>query len=184
MSVHEVFSFGHGLGAIGHAELQPDDLDTRKTLLYFTLKSIFAFHSGCATWHESDDSGFAPAAQNLTQAPGRHTAAFDIVGSDIREDVLSVDGGVEDGNRNSLTPRAFDHAHQRASIHGREHNSRQPPVDHGLDNLNLAARIDFERWRIPFDFEMIFTPGFDGARVNRLPKNMICAFRNHTYHTH
>src|SRR2546422_7686400 len=92
MCIHHVFALGHGLGAIGHAELQSHDLDPWKTLANFTLKSIFAFHGGCAAWHESDDSDFALAAHNLTQAPRRHAAAFHVVGSDIGEDMGSVDG--------------------------------------------------------------------------------------------
>ena len=62
---------------------------------------------------------------------------------------------------------------RRACHTGARHDPAEAPVDRGLDNFDLAAGIDFERRRVPFDGEVKLAAGFDGAGVHGLPEDVV-----------
>ena len=72
--------------------------------------------------------------------------------------------------------RALHHRHQRLLVHRRQHDSGHAPVDHRVDDLDLAAGVDLERRRVPVHRAAELAGRFDRARMHRLPENVAGAF--------
>src|SRR5207245_2904436 len=53
------------------------------------------------------------------------------------------------------------------------------PVDHRVDDLDLAACVDLEWWRVPVHCAAELARRLDGSRMHRLPENVAGAFGNH-----
>src|SRR5207244_2455184 len=95
------------------------------------------------------------------------------------ENALRIDGRIKDGDRNLFARCALHYGNQRSLVHRRQHDAGQAPVDHRLHDFDLAAGVDLQRRRVPFDLEAELARRFDRACVHGLPEDVVGAFGNH-----
>ena len=172
---HQVLGFGQGLGAISHVELDGDDFDIRVLLLHRLDEPRFALHRGSAAGHEADHADLAPAVKDLGHAVGRHDPAKVVVGHYERDDLVRVDGRIEDRDRYAAIRGALDDRDQRLGIHWRQHDTVGLAGDEVLDDGDLTRRIDFHLGRVPLDVELELAARLDRARMDRLPECVVRA---------
>ena len=158
-----------------------NDLDLRKLRAQLLFESLLAFHGGRTARHESDQRHFSLVADQLGQLPRRHPPAFAIVRRHVGDPLRRIQIGIENGNRDAGFHRTFHRCNQRLVVHRRQYDARQMPVDHRIDNADLAARVNFQRRRVPFNVESKFAPGLDRARMHGLPENVACTLRHHAH---
>ena len=101
-----------------------------------------------------------------------------VIGRNIGKIPVGVDAGIDDGYGDIFLRGVLHHGNQRFAVRRGEHNPRYMLIDKIVDDIDLAAQIDFRGGPVPYDLHAQFPARRYRARMHALPEDVGLSFRH------